>query len=46
MTDKEEKQLRGRFAAMKTRTEYLAIDEELNRIAKKNGVSLREEKLW
>jgi hypothetical protein len=46
LTENEEKQLRARFAAVKTRTDYQVIDEELNRIARKNSITLREEPLW
>ena len=40
ISEMEEKQLRARFAAVRTREDYLTIQDDLQRIAASNGVSL------
>ena len=36
----------GRFAAVKTKSDYLVIDNDLKAVASKNGVALLEYNLW
>jgi hypothetical protein len=44
--DVKEKQLRGRFASMTSRQEYMDISGELAEIAKNNGIKLQQAQLW
>lgn len=46
LTPLEEKQFRARFASMTTRAEYLAISNDLQQVAAKNGVKLLNIQLW
>jgi hypothetical protein len=46
LSDPQEKRLRALFAAMKSRSDYKVIEDELQDIAKRNGILLRDEKLW
>jgi hypothetical protein len=46
ISQSEERQLRARFAAVRTRADYLAIDKELRAIAVSAGVRLVDIRLW
>ena len=46
LTPLEEKQFRARFASLTTRVEYLAISNDLQQVAARNGVKLVNIQLW
>ncbi|MGI9181715.1 MAG: hypothetical protein ACR2H9_14585 [Longimicrobiaceae bacterium] len=46
LTTEQEELLRAQFAAITTRTEYAALDQQIRQVAEANGVRLREEQLW
>jgi hypothetical protein len=46
LSDKEEKRLRARFAAMNSRIDYIAINNDLKQVASQNGISLINVQPW
>jgi hypothetical protein len=46
ITEIEEKKLQSRFASMVSRKEYLALANNLNEIAQRNGIKLQQAQLW
>ena len=46
LSDEEEEQYRAKFASLKTRAEYVELDDKLRRVTSQHGVSLLPYSLW